>query len=319
MGNDDGVVDGHRVGGDRRAPAATTPATEASAAEPGAEALRIVDLSDFVFDLARLGIAPVTYNYPAEVAVPLLDELALPPALLDELRNPATVVTGQGVYDVNLEALAALDPDLILVGSVFEGLFGDEVMANVREVAEVVVIPDDLGWRERTLAIGEAVGRTDAAQELIAEAERSLDELRASFEASASPGATVSVLWPLAPGQVAALVPPSISSQAIEAVGLARPAAQLVEQPEGSPFPDSGAAIFLSEEVLGDHDADVFIVLTTAEGQESMIIDQPALSASEAIAAGRVVTAAYPMWQLNTATGVEQMAADLARVQTLLG
>jgi iron complex transport system substrate-binding protein len=78
-----------------------------------------------------------------------------------------------------LEAIAALEPDVIL--ATYEG-FGQAVYDSLTGIAPVVAYPGEpwtTPWREQTRMIGQALGRADQAEELITEADDAVAQIAA--------------------------------------------------------------------------------------------------------------------------------------------
>lgn len=217
----------------------------------------VVDLGDSLFDLAQMGV-PVKGNiYGSQFLAAVLDHVD---GIAPEVR--AGVLAGQTMtaarFELNVEAVAALRPDLVLITDQFTRLFGTG-FERVQALAPVTVIPDAAPWQERTRAIATAVGRLDAANERIARVEERFRRLKSRAQAAGRAGTRVGVLRPFQE-QVLAFIQPSLASQIIAEVGLTQPSAQLAQQPPDSPFPGYAAQIFVSLGRLGDFDGDVRVV-----------------------------------------------------------
>ncbi|MGH3900276.1 MAG: ABC transporter substrate-binding protein [Pseudonocardiaceae bacterium] len=193
----------------------------------------MVDLLDTTFDLGALGIAPVALPcLDRTFAERVLAELELPADVEQQILAAELVNTGDGI---STERVAALDPDVILLSETSVGTFKADPEA-LKQFGRVVFILENLSWQERTKAIGEAVGRRPQAEKLVAEAQRSIDELGTLVQQSGLAGATVSPMRLDVPGfGVLALIPPSIGSGIIADAGLAQPAAQTGNPPARTP------------------------------------------------------------------------------------
>ncbi len=279
--------------------------------------VRVVDLLDTTFDLGALGIAPVGIPYlDRAFAERVLAELELPADIEQQILVAELVNSGDGV---STERVAALDPDVILLSETSVGTFKADPDA-LKQFGKVVFIPENLSWQERTKAIGEAVGRGPQAEELVAKAQRSIDELDTLVRQSGLAGATVSPMRLDVPGfGVLALIPPSNGSSIISEVGLAQPAAQTGNPPLVAGVAEYYALTAVSPERLTDHDADVIIALARGGADATAAVNNnPLWNSLSAVQADRVVEAPWLVWALNSATGVQQVASDLTEVTTLL-
>lgn len=149
-------------GGDTRTVSHALGSSEVPA-EPG----RIVPLDGiYTADLLVLGLEPAGLG--DQVAYQLQPYAELAP----EVADLAEVPTFGDPYEPNLEALTALDPDLIV---------GDEFMADLyadfSAIAPTVAVTyiGNGGWRERFPDVAAAVGQEDAVEEIDAEYQAELD------------------------------------------------------------------------------------------------------------------------------------------------
>ncbi|MEX1019336.1 MAG: iron-siderophore ABC transporter substrate-binding protein [Litorilinea sp.] len=156
--------------------------------------LRIVNVGLVEQDaLLALGIVPVGTTewfggYPGSIWPWAQDELA---ALEGDV--PAALGSADGI---NFEAIAALDPDLIL--AVYAGVTEDEYEL-LTQIAPTVAQPGEyvdygVGWQELTTIVGRAVGQAAAAQALVDEVEARFAQIQAEHPAFV--GATAVVATP---------------------------------------------------------------------------------------------------------------------------
>lgn len=295
-------------------PVATVPNdAPTTSARAGEGTPRVVDLADNVFDLAVLGVPPVANIYGSDFLEPVLGYLELPAGVRAGVLDGSLAISG-GTADIkiNLEAVAALRPELILVTEQFVVLLGEQTMSELRAIGEVVVIPDGPSWQERSRAVAAAVGLDGRGNDRINEAQASIDELADTVRERGLRGREVSLLRTFTE-QFLAFVPPSLASTIVAQVGLTQPAAQLTEHPADSLYPAPGyaAQVFFSLERLGDHDADLIVVIANSPTEAERILDDPLLAAGRAVSAGAVHVAPYFLWALNSAIGVQQICADL--------
>lgn len=150
-------------------PAATTaaPATEPPAGEPPAVTApastlppvpeRVVAVSEEILlaDLLAIGVTPVASTSNDPNGFPGID-----PALTEGIEPIFSP-------EFNLEALAALRPDLIVVQQQYVDL-GVVDLGTIEGIAPVAVIPGD-DWRTTLLAVGAVFGREALADEIAAD------------------------------------------------------------------------------------------------------------------------------------------------------
>lgn len=278
-------------------------------AEPAGDApLRVVDLADFMFDLSTLDVELLANIYGPEFLTPVVS--AAP--LTDEQR--AAVLAADNVapaFELNVEQVLALEPDLIITGTSFVDFFPG--ITQLEEAANVVLIDDTLGWRERSQATADAVDMPGAFDQRIADAEASIVELAARVESLGLVGTEVSLLRAFR-GEITAFNPPSIASTVVAEAGLTQPAAQLVDQPADSMQPDYAAQTILSSELLGDHNADYAIIANTVD-LSSATAELPPDLPIELIPVldegGTHVVASYLFTALNSVIGVERIVLDI--------
>ena len=97
----------------------------------------------------------------------------------DEYYDPEVTTLLDTADGPPLEAIAALAPDVIL--ATYEG-FDEAVYDSLTGLAPTVAYPGEAWttpWREQTRMIGEALGRTEEAEQLIADADDSVAEIAA--------------------------------------------------------------------------------------------------------------------------------------------
>lgn len=282
-----------------------------SSPSPSAAAdLDVVDLSGLVFELAALGVPVAGGIYSAEFSGPTLDGIeGLDPQVKAATLAAPAVTNG---LELDLEALARVDPDLIVIDESYEQYYAD-TLDQARQVAEVKVIPSGT-WQETTLALADAVGERPAGERRVAEAEASVGELTKAVSEAGKAGSSVSLLRYFQ--EPLAFVPPSLPSQVVSAAGLVQPAAQGPGTPNDGGLPDAQAQKKLSQEVLGAHDADVLVFGYSSDpaGELATFTALPVVAQLPVVTAGRVGTAPYFLWALNSAVGVDRIVADLQSV-----
>ena len=114
------------------------------------------------------------------------------------MPKDSAYVNDESVQDVgnhrepNLEVIAAVDPDLVIVGQRFASFYEDikklvpnaaVVDFNIDVSGENGLPGDNLvnGFKEITLALGQIFNKNDEAQELVAQFEQALEEAKAAY------------------------------------------------------------------------------------------------------------------------------------------
>ncbi len=133
---------------------------------------RVVVLDTGELDAAlALGVTPV-----GSVRTDVSDEL--PAYIQDAGVDPADIANVGTIAEPNLEAIAALDPDLILTNRVRHEDIADQLSAIAP-----TVFAEAIGetWQENLLLDAEALGRTADAEQLLAEHRERAAEVGALF------------------------------------------------------------------------------------------------------------------------------------------
>ncbi|MEM9712236.1 MAG: ABC transporter substrate-binding protein [Actinomycetota bacterium] len=275
----------------------------------------IVDLSDLLFDLAVLDVAVAGQIYGGEFLEPQLAAIdGLDPGVVEAIVA-SPILTTDGI---DLEQLATIAPDAVTVTGFFTEFF--EVSPELERIAPVLVVEDvGVDWREKSLAVGELVGRADDMQAIIDDAEAAIADLRARVEAEGLAGRTVSFLR-LAPGgeTFTTFARPSVVLDVIDAVGLASPDAVDVDQGDSSPFPGYAAQRIISAELVSEVEADVVMVGFVPDGAEPVDAVPGAETFVPALIEGRALDVQYFLWALNSVVGVQEIVEDLDRAVDLM-
>jgi iron complex transport system substrate-binding protein len=146
--------------------------------------------------ILALGVQPIAVRYFFG------DEgQAVWPWAADRVSGAAPQILNMPFGELNYEAIAALQPDLIV--AVSAGITADEY-ATLEQIAPTVAQSDayvDFGvpWQEQTRVIGQALGRAAEAEELVVATEARFAELRAQYPAFE--GATAAIAAPASEGQ----------------------------------------------------------------------------------------------------------------------
>lgn len=267
----------------------------------------VVDLGDNLFDLALYDVVVAANIYGEQYLAPEVGDVnGLPPDVADRLIT-APVVGGS---DFNVEFIASLEPDVIILSPFAQDFFGAD--DNLDQIAEVVLVDDDQPWQDRSRTIAALVGREEEAEERIAAAEQSIQELKQRVADAGLEGTSV-VFMRFVIGQLAVFSQPSLFWQIVDEIGWTFPEAVDVEQPEVSPFPGYAAQLLLSEEFFPGLDADFVFVGNVPPGAEpfSEFPDTYPVEALSAFGTERVDVQSYFLWALNSMIAVEEIVEGL--------
>lgn len=204
---------------------------------------RIVTLDSPILDAAIfLGVTPVG-------AVRTAVDTGLPEYLAEETEG--VEIVGE-IANPNFEAIAALDPDLILSST----LRDDAVYDKLSDIAPTVFAAGPgTEWREDFLLIGDALNRGDQAKEALAEFDVRAAELGESLNLE---GASAAIVRFLA-DETRVYGPDSFSGSVLRAVGLEAPDLDY----------DEYAIAYLSAEEISRADADILFATTYGEPDET--------------------------------------------------
>ena len=206
---------------------------------------------------------------------------------------------------VNLELIAALEPDLILGNQQRH----EEIYPQLSTIAPTVLSERLRGdWKENFRLYAEALGRSEKGEEVIAEYDAAVADLREKLGDATDE--KVSVIR-FVPGQIRIYQLDSFSGVLLQDVGFERPANQNVDD----------FAIRTGKESIPDMDGDRIFHFTyetgtgEGEGLEEEVLSDPLWQSLSAVQDGRVHEVSDAIW--NTAGGVlaaHLMLEDLARI-----
>jgi iron complex transport system substrate-binding protein len=245
-----------------------------SAVEIPAKPERVVTLDDRTLEAA------LAVGTPVVGAVGRYEEQPVPEAF-GGLAEGVEVVGEQP----NLEAIARLEPDLILA----QGFTVEEIGDELRRIAPVVVLEywkDDsyttTKWEEHLRRVADAVGRRGRADEELARLDRAVEDFRKDF-----PGDTAETdlsIVQVQPEQWLYFTEISFCGEIVERLGFSRP------KPQRKTGTDR---VYLSYERLPVADGDA-IVLTAETAEEGVsekveeVTSGPLWEGLDAVEAGRV-------------------------------
>jgi iron complex transport system substrate-binding protein len=206
---------------------------------------------------------------------------------------------------VNLELVAALEPDLIIGNAQRH----EEIYPQLSTIAPTVLSQELRGdWKINFRLYAEALGLEERGEEVIAGYETAVEELSAALGSALEE--EVSVIRFL-PGQIRIYQLDSFSGVLLQDVGFQRPEIQNVED----------FAIFTGKESIPDMDGDRIFHFTydTGDGEGDAlaedVLSDPLWQSLSAVQAGNVHAVSDAIW--NTAGGVlaaRLMLQDIARI-----
>jgi iron complex transport system substrate-binding protein len=281
------VLAGCSSGGDDSTEAAATGAADQSAfpvtidhaygtTEIPEEPERVVSLGYTEQDaILALGVVPVAVRYAFgpedDVFFPWADEAAgdAYPEILPRA-------------EVDPEQIAALQPDLIM--AVTAGLTEDEY-ETLSAIAPTVVQPEEhiafgTPWQEQTRITGEALGRPDRAEELIADVEEQVAAARAAHPELE--GKTVTLSGPAYEGEYPFHTSDDTRTRFFLDLGM-------VVDPELDAAAQSEFYGTVSREEARMLDADVLVFQSGSDAERAGIEADPVLSGLPTVAEGRSI------------------------------
>ena len=232
------------------------------------------------------------------LGVPLLGATQPPevdtfPAYLGELSSVRNV--GE-ISEPDLEAIAALKPDLILGSKFRQEKFYDELTAIAPTVFTERV---GITWKENFLLDGKALGQEQKAKDLLNQYESRAKDLGKKIPDAAN--VKVSIVR-FMPSEIRVYGPEGFSGIVVGDVGLGRPERQQLANKDDKRFDK------VSPERIADLDGDVMFVTAqgpTAEAQKKKVVDGNLWKELSAVKAGKAYDVPAEVWM----TGIGVTAA----------
>ncbi len=242
--------------------------------------VRVVALDRSLIDAALALELPLagytTYNDP---------DGALPAYFGDALVYADAATWVGDLLDPNIEAVATLDPDLILMTAVRHEDLYDEFSAIAPTVATESA---GGGWKDNIRLIAAATGRSGLAEQVLADYEQRAADVGAAVNAAAG-DPTISVVR--FADAIRLYQPVSFSGVVLEDAGLARPESQQDR--------DDFIAIISEEELeLADADALIYTVAAheAVERMASEVQERPLWQSLSAVQEGRAYLVLDDSW-----------------------
>ncbi|MEX5303799.1 iron-siderophore ABC transporter substrate-binding protein [Kocuria sabuli] len=183
---------------------------------------------------------------------------------------------------INFEAIAALEPDVIL--GAYSGMTQEDY-DKLSEIAPVVAYPEDAvaygtSWQDSTELIGQALGREERAAEVVADVEQQLADAAAEHPELEGTSFVYGTLDPSAADQIFAYTAVDNRPKFLESLGMEQSEA-VAEAAEGK---EDEFYITWSPERADELTSDVFVSWAEDEGVREAIENDPLLSRVPAVA-----------------------------------
>lgn len=205
-------------------------------------------------------------------------------------------------FEPNVEQIAALGPDLILVSSVLD----EAQVAALAKVARTASVGATGDWRAYTTELGELLGRQEAARRLIGSTEARIADVRRRLSA-ADPSSELAVIGQsFNPGLLATYGAASSMSEVLAELGITRPESERV--------PDEFLEVSLEQ--LAAHDAERMVLLDTADLADAYadLEASPVYRQLFAVQGGRVDHVDLVLWASGSAASARWIADDIAAI-----
>lgn len=192
-------------------------------------------------------------------------------------------------FGMDYEAIAALKPDLIL--GVYSGLnaISYQRLSSIAPTVAYRSGPWRADWREQTTIIGEALGKQDEADKLVAGADDYLVDLGKSYPELAGKTFTFGTFFP-GSGNLVIYLPSDPRVAALRLMGLElSPGVEAL----GKQYPDEFSTA-VSLETLDSIDADI-LILWFGEGARASLATQPLFQALGSVRRGSYVALEDPV------------------------
>jgi iron complex transport system substrate-binding protein len=281
---------------------AAAPPTSVAPEQDGSPYERIVVSDQAILDAALALDLPVA-------AIPGFSDRETLPAYLGDLTDGIEVLPDRET--INLEQLAAFEPDLLLFNDKTVEASGAE--AQLREIADLAALDvvTTRPWRDSLHDIAAAAGVPERAEQRIAEADDRLAEAAASLT-DEQRALEVSVVRCF--GDQCRYLPggSSFSGMVLDELGVARPELQ-ASDPEGRAFVNVSPEQF---DLLG---GDVIVLFgTDADDALGALEANPLWQGLDAVQNGRVVEVDPQPWFTGNVIAAEFIASDIVEILSSL-
>ena len=188
---------------------------------------------------------------------------------------------------INTEAIAALEPDLIL--GAYSGMTAEEY-ETLSKIAPTIAMPEGdvafgTAWQDSTRLIGEALGRSEAAEELIAEVEGQIEQVTTDNPGIRGTTFVYGTVDPAAAEKIYAFTDVDNRPRFLTQLGMVQ-APVVAEASSGSP---DEFAVTWSPERADELASDILVTYAASPEVRQTIESDPLLGRIPAVEAGRMV------------------------------
>ncbi len=217
-------------------------------------------------------------------------------AALEESGGEAPVQYSEA-DGIDFEALAATEPDVILAA--YSGITEEEY-EKLSQIAPVIAYPEDTApfttaWQDSTRLIGEALGREEKAEEVIADVEGQVAEAAEEYPALAGTTFLSGTVDPAAADQIYLFTAADNRPKFLSSLGMEL-APVLAEDEEAQ----DAFYVTWSPERADELDSDILVTSAVDESVGEAIEADPLLSQIPAVAEGTLVLQTDEMAVLST-------------------
>lgn len=188
---------------------------------------------------------------------------------------------------INTEAIAALEPDIIL--GAYSGMTAEEY-ETLSKIAPTIAMPEGdvafgTAWQDSTRLIGEALGRSDAAEDLISDVETRIEQVAADNPDIQGTTFVYGTVDPAAAEKIYAFTDVDNRPRFLTELGMVQ-APVVSEASSGSP---DEFAVTWSPERADELESDILVTYAASPDVREAIESDPLLGRIPAVEAGRMV------------------------------
>jgi iron complex transport system substrate-binding protein len=198
------------------------------------------------------------------------------------------------INEPDLEAIAALKPDLILSNKVRH----EDIYDRLRGIAPTVFAENvGVAWKENFLLAGEALGKREQAERILADYEQKAKQVGQQF---GDPSKRTVSMVRFTPGSIRLYAKGSFIGTILDDAGFARPASQQVNK----------TFVEVSPEQISQADGDLLFYTaygSTSQAEQDKLTAGPLWQRLGAVSGGRAHEVPDDLWYL----GIGPIAADL--------
>lgn len=175
-------------------------------------------------------------------------------------------------------------------------------------MAPVLLLPYSEPWRDVVTTTAAAFGKEDEGDAIVEAIEGRIGEVAGEVGGDEP---TMSILGDTM-GMLFAMSPKAPLSELVGEIGYSRPAAQA----EGKVDPAYDSAVMISEEVLGDHDGDVIVLLDGYYYASKTFLDSPVFEGLPGVKAGNDAVVDGDMWAGSYPFAISWILDDIEAIAT---